>query len=40
MEEYEEERDRLLKALGKVVEGGIVESIQHVGATSVPGMYG
>ncbi|HEY3475015.1 MAG TPA: GrpB family protein [Anaerolineales bacterium] len=39
-ETYESERDRLIDALGKVGEGGIVEAIQHVGATSVPGMYG
>jgi GrpB-like predicted nucleotidyltransferase (UPF0157 family) len=39
-EQYESERDRLLHALGKVVEGGIVESIRHVGATSVPELYG
>jgi GrpB-like predicted nucleotidyltransferase (UPF0157 family) len=37
---YESERDRLITALGKVVDGGIVEAIQHIGATSVPGLYG
>jgi GrpB-like predicted nucleotidyltransferase (UPF0157 family) len=38
--QFESERDRLINALGKVVEGGIVEAIQHVGATSVANMYG
>ena len=37
-EQYETEKTRLLDILGKVVDGGIVESIQHIGATSVPGM--
>ena len=37
---YESERDRLMDALGKVVDGGIVEAIEHIGATSVPGLYG
>jgi len=39
-EQYESERDRLLEALSRVTDGGIVESIQHIGATSVPGMQG
>jgi GrpB-like predicted nucleotidyltransferase (UPF0157 family) len=39
-EQYETEKTRLLGALGNVVDGGIVESIQHIGATSVPGMRG
>jgi GrpB-like predicted nucleotidyltransferase (UPF0157 family) len=37
---YELERDRLLAALGNVVEGGIVEAIAHIGATSVPHLHG
>ncbi|HEY9529673.1 MAG TPA: GrpB family protein, partial [Anaerolineales bacterium] len=37
---YDSERDRLTDALGMVVDGGIVEAIQHIGATSVPGLYG
>jgi GrpB-like predicted nucleotidyltransferase (UPF0157 family) len=37
---YNAERERLLQALGKVGEGGILEAIQHVGATSVPYLYG
>ena len=39
-ETYESERNRLIEALGHVVDGGIVEAIQHMGATSVPGLYG
>jgi len=39
-EQYESERTRLLNTLGRVTDGGIVESIQHIGATSVPGMHG
>src|ERR1044072_2511896 len=38
--QYELERDRLIQTLGNVVEGGIIEAIQHVGATSVPDLYG
>jgi len=34
--QYQSERDRLIQALRLVVEGGILEAIQHVGATSVP----
>jgi GrpB-like predicted nucleotidyltransferase (UPF0157 family) len=37
---YNSERDRLTDAIGNVVDGGIVEAIQHIGATSVPGLYG
>jgi len=37
---FESERDRIIHALGRVVDGGIVEAIQHIGATSVPGLYG
>jgi len=39
-QQYESERVRLIHTLGNVVEGGIVEAIQHVGATSVPELYG
>jgi GrpB-like predicted nucleotidyltransferase (UPF0157 family) len=38
--QYETEQARLVDALGRVTEGGIVESIQHIGATSVPGLRG
>ncbi len=41
-EEWQEyfapERLRLLAALGEMTTGGIVENIQHIGATSVPGV--
>jgi len=39
-EQYELERDHLIQMLGKVVDGGIIEAIQHVGATSVSELYG
>jgi len=39
-EQYESERGRLLEALGRVTDGGIIESIQHIGSTSVPEMQG
>src|SRR5215208_934660 len=38
--EYETESNRLVEALGKITETGIVEAIQHIGATSVPGLSG
>ena len=34
-EQYAHERMRLLSALGELTAGGIVESIQPIGATSV-----
>lgn len=37
---YESERARILEAFGRVTDGGIVESIRHIGSTSVPGMQG
>ena len=39
-ERFESERRRLIDALGKITEGGIIEAIEHIGATSVPGLYG
>ncbi|HEX5944031.1 MAG TPA: GrpB family protein [Anaerolineales bacterium] len=39
-EQFESERVRLADALGKATEGGIIEAIEHIGATSVPGMHG
>jgi GrpB-like predicted nucleotidyltransferase (UPF0157 family) len=39
-EQYESERDRLLEALLRVTDGGLVDSVEHAGATSVPGMQG
>ena len=37
---YESERDRLVQALGRVVEGGVIEAMEHIGATSVPELFG
>jgi GrpB-like predicted nucleotidyltransferase (UPF0157 family) len=37
-EHFAQERTRLLNVLGEVTTGGIVENLQHIGATSVPGM--
>jgi GrpB-like predicted nucleotidyltransferase (UPF0157 family) len=37
-EQADHERARLLAALRWMVDGGIVEAIQHIGATSVPGL--
>ena len=39
-EQFESERARLVNALGRVTEGGMIEAIAHIGATSVPGMHG
>lgn len=38
LEPFAQERTRLLAALGELIEGGIVEGLQHIGATSVPGL--
>ncbi len=37
---FVQERERLLEVLREIPDGGIVEQIQHVGATSVPGLFG
>jgi GrpB-like predicted nucleotidyltransferase (UPF0157 family) len=39
-EQFEQEHVRLIGTLGELVNGGIIEAIQHIGATSVPGMVG
>jgi GrpB-like predicted nucleotidyltransferase (UPF0157 family) len=39
-QQFQSERARLLDALGRVTEGGILESMQHIGATSIPGLSG
>lgn len=39
-EQFESERVRLVTALGKITDGRIIEAIEHIGATSVPDMYG
>ena len=39
-EQYESEKTRLLEALGRVADGGIIDEVQHLGATSMPAMQG
>jgi GrpB-like predicted nucleotidyltransferase (UPF0157 family) len=39
-QQYETEKARLIDALGRVTDGGIVAASQHIGATSVPGLSG
>ena len=39
-EKFETECARLSDVLRKVTEGGIIEAVEHIGATSVPGLYG
>lgn len=39
-EQFAHERARLIGALSALTEGGIVESVEHIGATSVPGLLG
>ncbi|HZU67737.1 MAG TPA: GrpB family protein [Ktedonobacteraceae bacterium] len=36
---YASERERLIAALGTIPDGGIIEQIEHVGATSIPGLF-
>ena len=35
---YEEERRRIAAALGEMVEGGVLDGLEHIGSTSVPGL--
>ncbi len=37
--QFTAERVRLLQALGELTAGGVTEQIQHIGATSVPGVW-
>lgn len=37
-EQFAQERTRVRAVLGELTEGGIVENLQHIGATSVPGL--
>ena len=37
-EQFAQERVRLLNAFGELIQGGIVENLEHIGATSVPGL--
>jgi GrpB-like predicted nucleotidyltransferase (UPF0157 family) len=39
-ERFTQERSRIIGALGMIADGGIVEHVEHVGATSVPGLFG
>src|SRR5690348_18500713 len=39
-DQFDRESKRLINALGEMTDGGIVERIEHVGATSVPGLLG
>jgi GrpB-like predicted nucleotidyltransferase (UPF0157 family) len=38
--QFDWERERVFAALGELSDGGIVEQLEHVGATSVPGLLG
>ena len=37
--QFAAERVRLLQTLGELTSGGVVEQAQHIGATSVPGLW-
>jgi GrpB-like predicted nucleotidyltransferase (UPF0157 family) len=39
-EQFDREYKRLINALGEVTDGGIIERMEHIGATSVPGLFG
>jgi GrpB-like predicted nucleotidyltransferase (UPF0157 family) len=39
-EQFAREHERLIAALGEITDGGIVEQVEHVGTTSVPGLFG
>jgi GrpB-like predicted nucleotidyltransferase (UPF0157 family) len=39
-EQFAREHERLIAVLGGITDGGIVEQMEHVGATSVPGLLG
>ena len=39
-EQFEAERLRLIDALGTITRGGMIEALEHIGATSVPGIAG
>lgn len=40
IDQFAREKERLIKALGEMTDGGIVERVEHVGTTSVPGLLG
>ena len=35
---YQQEKAGIVAALGKITAGGVIENIQHIGSTSIPGM--
>jgi len=35
---FETERIRMMEALGNITDGGVIETVQHIGSTSVPGL--
>lgn len=39
-EQFAREHERLIAALGEITDDGIVEKVEHVGTTSVPGLLG
>ena len=39
-EQFGRERERVIRALGEITDGGLVEHVEHIGATSVPGLLG
>jgi GrpB-like predicted nucleotidyltransferase (UPF0157 family) len=39
-EQFTRERERLIATLGEITDGGIVEHLEHIGTTSIPGLYG
>ena len=38
--QFIQERKRIIAALGEIPDGGIVEQLEHIGTTSIPGLYG
>jgi GrpB-like predicted nucleotidyltransferase (UPF0157 family) len=40
IDQFSRGKERLIKTLGELTDGGIIERIEHVGATSVPGLPG
>src|SRR5882724_1973997 len=39
-QQFIQERKRIIAALGEIPDGGIVEQLEHIGTTSIPGLYG
>jgi GrpB-like predicted nucleotidyltransferase (UPF0157 family) len=38
--QFAREKERVIEALGEMTDGGIIERIEHIGATSVPDLPG